>query len=121
MDSNGVVVHEGAPKERINHLLKELIKWYEINKRKYPALILAAVVHNQFENIHPFRDGNGRVGRILLNNILIKHNLAPLNIDLKNRFEYYDALQKYEIEKDLKPTLDLFIKEYDILNKKLKK
>src|SRR3989344_9208598 len=56
MDSNGVVVHEGAPQERINHLLKELIKWYEINKRKYPALILAAVVHNQFENIHPFRD-----------------------------------------------------------------
>jgi len=121
MDSNGVVVHEGAPQERINHLLKELIKWYEINKRKYPGLVLAAVVHNQFENIHPFRDGNGRVGRILLNNILIKHKLAPLNIDLKNRFEYYKALQKYEIAKDLKPTLELFIKEYNNLNKRLKK
>ena len=55
------IVHEGAPQTRINHLLRELVKWYEKNKNKYPGLILAAVIHNQFENIHPFADGNGRV------------------------------------------------------------
>ena len=119
MDSNGQVVHEGAPQPRILHLLKELIAWYNKNKTKYPALLLGAVVHNQFENIHPFRDGNGRVGRILLNNILIKHGLPPLNIDFKSRIEYYDSLQAYEEDKNLKPTLELYVKEYKELKKKL--
>lgn len=119
MDNNGQVVHEGAPQPRILHLLKELIVWYNKHKSKYPALLLAAVVHNQFENIHPFRDGNGRVGRILLNNILIKHDLPPLNIDFKNRIEYYASLQAYEKDKDLKPTLELYVKEYKELKKKL--
>lgn len=119
MDSKGNVVHEGASQSRINHLLKELINWYDKNKTKYPALVLGAVVHNQFENIHPFRDGNGRVGRILLNNILIKHGLPPINIDFKNRAEYYGTLKAYELNKNLKPTIILYIKEYKNLKKKL--
>lgn len=119
MDSRGVVVHEGAPPTRIKHLLNELIGWYEENRKKYPALLLAAVVHNQFENIHPFRDGNGRVGRVLLNNILIKHSLPPMNIDFKNRIEYYASLKEYEVNKDLKPTLQLYLKEYRELQRRL--
>lgn len=119
MDTKGGVVHEGAPQARISHLLKELIEWYNKNKVRYPALILGAVVHNQFENIHPFRDGNGRVGRILLNNILIRHNLPPINIDFKNRIEYYLSLQAYEKNHDLKPTIRLFMKEYKELKKRL--
>ena len=81
--------------------------------------MLGAVIHNQFENIHPFRDGNGRVGRILLNNILIKNNLPPINIDLKNRAEYYQSLKAYEFNKDLKPTMELYLKEYKNLKKEL--
>jgi len=119
MDSKGNVVHEGAPQSRINHLLKELINWYDKNKTKYPALVLGAVVHNQFENIHPFRDGNGRVGRILLNNILIKHGLPPINIDFKSRAEYYNTLKEYELNKNIKTTISLYMKEYKNLKKKL--
>lgn len=119
MDNKGNVVHEGATYSRTNHLLRELIRWYELNKKKYPGLILAAVVHNRFENIHPFRDGNGRVGRILLNNILIKHNLPPININFKNRVEYYVSLQAYEKNHDLRPTIDLFMKEYRALKERL--
>ena len=118
MDSAGWVVHEGAPQPRIYHLLKELIEWYNKNKAKYPALVLGAVVHNQFENIHPFRDGNGRVGRVLLNNILIRHSLPPINIDFKNRLAYYASLKCYELSKDLKPTIELFMKEYRALKKR---
>jgi len=113
----GNIVHEGAPQSRVVYLLKELVNWYNKHKNKYPALVLAAVVHNQFENIHPFADGNGRVGRILLNNILIKHNLPPISIDLKNGAEYYASLQAYEKNHDLKPTIDLFMKEYKELKK----
>ena len=112
MDGKGNVVHEGAPQGRISHLLKELIIWYKDNKSKYPALVLGAVVHNQFENIHPFKDGNGRVGRILLNNIFIKNRLPPINISFKNRTEYYQSLKAYEFNKDLKPTIELYMKEY---------
>ncbi|HLD18538.1 MAG TPA: Fic family protein [Candidatus Nanoarchaeia archaeon] len=119
MDNAGRVVHEGAPQPRVTFLLKELCEWHTKNKERYPALILAAVIHNQFENIHPFRDGNGRVGRILLNNILIKHKLPPINIDLKNRMEYYASLQSYEKNHDLKPTINLFMKEYKTLKRVL--
>ena len=113
----GEIMHEGAPQSRVLFLLKELVEWYNINKNKYPALILAAVVHNQFENIHPFRDGNGRVGRILLNNILLKNGLPPISIDLKNRSEYYQSLQAYQKKHDLRPTIDLFVKEYKALKR----
>lgn len=118
-DGHGNIVHEGAPQARIMHLLKELIEWYESNKTKYSALILGAVVHNQFENIHPFADGNGRVGRILLNNVMIKHGLPPINIDMRNRMEYYTAVKTYETNHDLKPTIDLFMKEYRNLKRKI--
>ncbi len=113
------MVHEGAPPGRISHLLKELVEWYDGNKKKYPALVLGAVVHNQFENIHPFRDGNGRVGRILLNNILLKNRLPPVNIDFKNRVEYYQSLREYEFNKNLKPTIELYFKEYKNLRKEI--
>ncbi|MFH0885307.1 MAG: Fic family protein, partial [Candidatus Micrarchaeota archaeon] len=87
VDGFGTVIHRGAPSKQVTSLLKELVNWYGKNWKKYPPLVLAAVVHNQFENVHPFEDGNGRVGRLLLINILLKHNLPPLNIELKNRKE----------------------------------
>jgi len=117
----GNIVHKGAPSDQVTKLLNELIKWYNKNRNKYPALVLAAVVHNHFETIHPFRDGNGRVGRLLLNNILLKHNLPPVNIELKNRIEYYNALQEYQKNKNIRPMVELIIKEYKLLKKTLKK
>ena len=119
VDSSRRIIHEGAPQQRVRYLLKELVEWYNKNKTKYPALVLGAVVHNQFENIHPFLDGNGRVGRILLNNILIKHKLPPINIGMKNRAQYYASLQEYEFNHNLKPTIELLMKEYRELKKKL--
>ncbi|MFH1710707.1 MAG: Fic family protein [Nanoarchaeota archaeon] len=116
----GIIVHEGAPSSRVVALLKELIGWYNKYKKEYPGILLAAVVHNQFENIHPFADGNGRVGRILLNNILLKNNLPPLNIDLKNQREYYATLQAYEKEANIRPTIELMLREYKDLKKIIK-
>ncbi len=116
-DGLGNIVHMGAPQSRVVSLLNELIIWHNKNKDKYPGLILASVVHNQFENIHPFCDGNGRVGRLLLNNILLKNGLPPVSIDFKNRKEYYQSLQEYQKNHNLRPTIDLLIKEYKNLKK----
>jgi len=115
VDRFGNIVHQGAPSGKVVLLLTELIEWYDQNKDKYPALILAAIVHNQFENIHPFADGNGRVGRLLMNNILLKYRIAPVNIEFLNRGEYYSSLQAFENKGELKPTLELMVKEYKIL------
>ncbi len=118
-DKLGNVVHRGAPANSVEGLLRELVVWYNESKTKYPALLLAAVVHNQFENIHPFEDGNGRVGRLLLNNILLKHNLPPVNIWLNNRYEYYTTLQDYEKRGNIRPTIDLILKEYRTFQKQM--
>jgi Fic family protein len=118
-DAYGNVIHRGAPSTQVVEMLKELMRWYNRNKEKCPPLVLAAVVHNQFEMIHPFQDGNGRVGRLLLNNILLRHNLPPLNIELRNRAQYYAALQAYENDHNIRPTLDLMLKEYKSLKKML--
>jgi len=121
VDSSGNIVHSGAPPDYAVRLLNELISWYDKNRKKYPPIILAAVVHNQFENIHPFQDGNGRVGRLLLNNILIKNKLPPVNITFNNRKEYYSALNSYQNSKDIKPMIKLIMKEYKILRRTLSK
>jgi len=108
----GHVLHTGVPKEELKDYLEDFISWYKENNNKFKPLILASILHNQFEHIHPFQDGNGRVGRLLLNYILIKNNYPPINIKLEDRQEYYLTLQKYSKEDDLKPTLRFLIKQY---------
>lgn len=108
----GEILHVGAPAHRVKSLLAELVSWYEKNKCRYPPLLLAAVVHNQFELIHPFQDGNGRVGRLLLNNILIKHGMPPVNITFGRRGLYYQAIREYQNMGDLRPMIELIISEY---------
>lgn len=120
VDALGNVVHKGAPSSEIAKLLKEVVNWYNENRKKYPPILLAAVVHNQFETIHPFQDGNGRVGRLLLNNILLKQNMPPVNIELKNRKEYYHALQEYQKNRNIRPTIELILKEYKSFKRHLK-
>lgn len=120
VDGFGRIIHRGAPSTMVLKMLKDLIKWYNKN-REYPPILLAAVVHNQFETIHPFRDGNGRVGRLLLNNILLKHNKPPINIELKNRQEYYAALRGYAENGNIRPTLELILKEYTNLKKLIRR
>jgi Fic family protein len=116
-DSSGRVLHRGAPQRKVVSLLKELIDWYGKNKKKYHPIVLAAVVHNQFENIHPFQDGNGRVGRLLLNNILLKHSLPPVNIEFKKRGDYYSSLRAYQRAGNIRPTIELILKEYKELRR----
>jgi Fic family protein len=111
-DSQGKIIHQGAPIDKVKGLLEELCKWYMEHRNKYPPLLLAAVVHNQFEKIHPFQDGNGRVGRLLLNYVLLQHKHPPINIRLGDRERYYKCLQEYDHKNDVKSTLKFLINQY---------
>lgn len=53
-----------------------------------------AAVHGEFERIHPFRDGNGRTGRLVLNLVLVRHGLAPAIIYKNDRTKYLRALDR---------------------------
>jgi len=119
-DVAGNIVHQGASYHVVEKLLKQLVKWYNFHKNKYPPLLLAALTHNEFENIHPFQDGNGRVGRLLLNYVLLKHNYPPINIKLKDRKKYYQVLQDYEKTGDIKLTLKFLISQYKVSTKSRK-
>ena len=52
--------------------------------------------HYCFEKIHPFQDGNGRVGRLIMFKECLKHNITPFIIDEKHKFYYYRGLKEYE-------------------------
>lgn len=65
------------------------------------ALVAAAYFHAKLENIHPFSDGNGRVGRLLMNYILLIHNHPTITIFEEDRKDYYDALEKFDEDLEL--------------------
>lgn len=83
--------------------MKLLIKWYQENKNKLHPLVLATLFHHKFENIHPFSDGNGRTGRIIMNHILILNKFPPIVISKTTRIEYIDVLS--EADKAIKNNL----------------
>lgn len=73
--------------------LQELIKWYKENKNKIHPLVLAYDFHLQYEKIHPFRDANGRTGRLILNKILMQNKYPPLIVYKENKQSYFNAIK----------------------------
>jgi len=75
-------------------MMADLIKWFKEHQAKTHPVELAAIIHHKFVFIHPFFDGNGRTGRLLMNILLMRRGY-PITIVLKNdRKKYYDVLAK---------------------------
>ena len=96
-----------TPPEKVQKEMANLIKWYNNNKEKIHPIKIASLFHGKFEQIHPFEDGNGRVGRFLINVILINNKYPPLVIRKSQRTAYLTALEKFD--KKHTDTLERFI------------
>lgn len=85
----------GAAPEDVQEEMSELLdEITDIPDEK--ALTAAAYFHAKFENIHPFADGNGRTGRLLMNYFLILHKHPPVIIHEEDRKDYYAALEAWD-------------------------
>lgn len=95
----------------IEGLMKELIEF--LGKARMNPVEFAARAHYRFEKIHPFGDGNGRIGRLLMNHILWWSGYPILIIEYKKRRSYYRALQK-----DEEGFVKYFLRRYLTVHKK---
>src|SRR3989344_5991141 len=107
-----VGLHIAPPYYLVPRKLGALIKWFNANHKKFNSIIVAAYFHSEFETIHPFVDGNGRTGRLLMNFMLKNAGFPPITIFFKYRQEYYNALEKARKEKNLKPLIKIMKKSY---------
>lgn len=102
-NSNGIAIYMPPPPNMVNKLVERLIKFANSNRERFVP-IRAALFHYSFEKIHPFLDGNGRVGRILMQRILAQGGYGMRGIPSfekyldEHRTSYYRMLE--EPEKD---------------------
>ncbi|WP_168180700.1 MULTISPECIES: Fic family protein [Lactobacillus] len=112
---NGVPeVHYAKPTE-IKSKMQGLLKWYHsVEGQEHPVKI-AALLHLKFVTIHPFRDGNGRTARLLMNFELIKHGYLIINIqpDKDSRSAYMEALRLAQVENHNEDFLKL-VADYEL-------
>ena len=86
-----------APDE-VSNELKKLLKEYKTKKNKSLEDILD--FHVKFEHIHPFQDGNGRVGRLIMFKECLKYNIVPFIIEDNLKMFYYRGLKEWNEEQE---------------------
>ena len=104
------------PVPKMNEALSEFEEYLHEDKSKHPPLVRIAMIHYQFEAIHPFIDGNGRVGRLLIALLLVHWGLLPLPFLYlsaffeQNRTEYYDRLLAVSKRGAVTPWVEFFLR-----------
>ena len=83
--------------ERVAREIAALLNSYNSKSEKNFEDIVA--FHVAFERIHPFQDGNGRVGRLIMFGECLKHNIVPFIIDEEHKLFYYRGLKEWDIER----------------------
>ena len=98
--------HEPVQPYMIAPKMEQLLRWYEESSEH--IITKLARFHIEFEEIHPFIDGNGRTGRLLVNLELMKAGYPPIDIKFKDRIAYYNAFDEYHVKHDLSSMENLF-------------
>ena len=100
--------HETAQPYLIITKMEELLRNYLASEEHIVTKL--ARFHIEFEGIHPFIDGNGRTGRLLVNLELMKAGYPPIDIKFTDRIAYYNAFDEYHVKHNLKAMESLFAK-----------
>jgi len=103
---------ETTPFEEINNRLEELFEWYNKNKHKIYPPDLAFTFYYRFERIHPFVDGNGRIGRLLMNAILKEHKYHPI-ILWNSQWEAHKNAFKNGMKGQTHKYMDFMIEQFE--------
>ena len=111
---NGTEYIPPAP-EKIPNLMNYYV--YNYNHDEQDIFYKIAKYHIEFERIHPFEDGNGRTGRLLLNYELIKNNIHPIVISKEDRVEYFNFLDKQDVSGLAEFFKNLSLKEKERISK----
>jgi len=96
--------------DQVDKELDSFVKWYSSVNRKLHVIELAALIHLKLISLQPFADGNSRLSRLIMNWILWKRKYPLIDIRIEDLEDYYNVLDKYQIEKDEKPFVK-YIKE----------
>lgn len=107
-------IHEPPPPYLIAPQMEVLVSRYESMKRDKHIIEAISELHLRFEGIHPFIDGNGRTGRLIINLELIKAGLLPVNIKYADQRNYYGCFDDYYGEKQTYNTMAKLIANYEI-------
>ena len=91
---NEVGGEDTCPVSEVKAQIKELLKKYNLKQKVTVEDIIE--FHYEFEKIHPFQDGNGRVGRLIMLKECLKHNIVPMIINEELKFYYYRGLKEYK-------------------------
>ena len=83
--------------EEVHNEVKALLAWY--NSLENVTFEDIVEFHVRFERIHPFQDGNGRVGRLIMFKECLKHNIVPFIIDEEHKLFYYRGLKEWQSER----------------------
>lgn len=90
--------------------MEQLVAAFAAKSRLHP-IFRAALFHLQFEGIHPFVDGNGRTGRLILNLMLMQAGYPPINVKYGDRKRYYEAFDAYYRDQNPGAMLELVVAE----------
>jgi Fic family protein len=96
-----VGAHIGADPKDVERLVGESLTKY-LADRASDIITRISRLHLSFESVHPFCDGNGRIGRVLNNYALIREGYVPINITFADRSRYYDAFKEYDKTQETK-------------------
>lgn len=87
--------------------VSKLLSAFSLWTKNRHIIECVALFHLRFESIHPFIDGNGRTGRLLMNFQLIQNGLPPISVKYEDRRRYYDAFDAYSNNQDSVPMIQL--------------
>ncbi len=105
--------------ENVDGLISNFVDYFNSTDEKLRPLVRAAIMHGQFETIHPFMDGNGRVGRILVPLFLYKHHQISMPCFFisealeRDKFKYYDLLNGIRERNDWSSWINFFLHAVD--------